>query len=104
FVPATWLSVDADLGRRRLEKPRPEALSVCRASSAPTENAACKGGILVPATWLSVDADLGRRRLEKPQPGALSACRATLGTHKNAACKGGIFVPANSRTGSSNNA
>ncbi|HGM7287358.1 TPA: hypothetical protein ACKP7V_003193, partial [Stenotrophomonas maltophilia] len=50
LVPATWLSVDADLGRRRLEKPQPGALSVCRASSAPTENAACKGGIFVPAT------------------------------------------------------
>ncbi|WP_295559041.1 hypothetical protein, partial [uncultured Stenotrophomonas sp.] len=42
--------VDADLGRRRLEKPRTGTLSACRASSAPTENAACKGGIFVPAT------------------------------------------------------
>ncbi|WP_414616583.1 hypothetical protein, partial [Stenotrophomonas muris] len=54
FVPAAWLSVDADLGRRRSEKPQPDALSACRASSAPTENAACKGGIFVPAAWLSV--------------------------------------------------
>ncbi|WP_139319606.1 hypothetical protein [Stenotrophomonas sp. TD3] len=72
--------------------------------SAPTENAACMGGILVPAAWLPVDADLRRRRSKKPQPEALSACRATLGTHKNAACKGGIFVPADGRTGSSRNA
>ncbi|HIE4006982.1 TPA: hypothetical protein ACXNIM_003246, partial [Stenotrophomonas maltophilia] len=62
--------------------------------SAPTENAACKGGIFVPATWLPVDADLGRRHSEKPRPGALSACRASSAPTENAACKGGIFVPA----------
>ncbi|WP_459041045.1 hypothetical protein, partial [Stenotrophomonas sp. PSU-St19] len=38
-----------------------QALSACRASSAPTENAACKGGIFVPVAWFPVDADLGRR-------------------------------------------
>ncbi|WP_459003672.1 hypothetical protein, partial [Stenotrophomonas sp. PSU_St103] len=59
--------------------------------SAPTENAACKGGIFVPAAWLSVDADLGRRRSEKPQPGALSVCRATLGTYRKCRLQGRHF-------------
>ncbi|WP_414554793.1 hypothetical protein [Stenotrophomonas forensis] len=74
------------------EKARGHA--VCRASSAPTENAACKGGIFLPAGRLPVDADLGRRCTQTQQPETLPVCRASSAPTENTACKGGIFVPA----------